>query len=132
MTQYRDSLQLAEKLAHVGHWRLNLLDDTAYWSAEIYNILGCDPKTYVPRRGGAMHLYHEDDRAGVAKIVETAIRHKSGFNFRKRMRRADNGEIRIVNASGHLRMRRKRQRHRPVRRLPRHDRHRPGADQART
>ncbi len=100
LTQYRDYLQLAERLAHVGHWRSSLVDGTAYWSAEIYNILGRDPKTYVPKRGSAIDQYVDDDRAAVEKIIETAIRHKSGFDFRKRIRRHNDGEIRIIQCSG--------------------------------
>ncbi len=100
LTQYRDYLQLAEKLAHVGHWRTNLIDDTAYWSAEIYNILGRDPKTYVPQRGSAIDQYVDEDRAAVQKIVDTAVRHKSSFDFRKRIRRYNDGEIRIIQCSG--------------------------------
>lgn len=100
LTQYRDYLQMAEKLVHVGHWHVSLATRACYWSPEIYAILGCDPKTFKPVLGSHEALLHPDDRAASQAIVAAAIASGEAFTFQTRAVRADTGEIRTVSCSG--------------------------------
>jgi PAS domain S-box-containing protein len=100
LTKSNEFLELAEKLAHVGHWRVDLTTGEAHWSSEIYNIIGCDPSIYVPRFGQSAALYHEDDRDSINVILNQAIANGEPFTYAKRIRRQDTGEIRHVQVSG--------------------------------
>ena len=100
LTRSRDYLQLAEKLAQVGHWRADLLSGTVYWSPEIYNIHGIDPSTYTPVLNGAMEFYHPDDRAEVQALIDEAIARGGDFTFRKRLIQGRTGDIRWVHSHG--------------------------------
>lgn len=100
LTQYRDYLRMAEKLAQVGHWHGNLATKEAYWSPEIYAILGCDPDTFVPRLGETMCFYHPDDREWVKTEVDAAIARGGDYSFEVRMIRQDTGETRYVESNG--------------------------------
>ncbi len=100
LTKSNEFLQLAERLAHVGHWRVDLTTSESYWSPEIYNIIGCDPSIYVPRFGQSSALYHEDDRESIGVILHNAIATGEPFTYAKRMRRQDTGEVRHVQVSG--------------------------------
>ncbi len=100
LTRNRDYLQLAEKLAQVGHWRADLQSGTVYWSPEIYNIHGLDPAAFEPVLNDAMQFYHPDDRADVQAQVADAIAQKKDFNFRKRLIQANTGDIRWVQSHG--------------------------------
>ncbi len=100
LTKSNEFLELAERLAHLGHWHVDLGSGEAYWSPEIYNIIGCDPSLYVPRFGQSAALYHEDDRDSVNAIINQAITAGEPFTYAKRMRRQDTGEIRHVQVSG--------------------------------
>ncbi len=96
----RDYLQLAEKLAQVGHWRADIQSQACYWSPEIYKIYGIDPSTYEPVIGGTIDFYHPDDREDVRALVADAIAHKKDFSFRKRLIQAKTGDIRWVQSHG--------------------------------
>ena len=100
LTQSRDYLQMAEKLAHVGHWHVDFTTKACLWSPEIYAILGCDPKTFTPRFGENTALYHPDDRVAAQAIVAQAVAAGQPFDFQTRILRADNGEVRIVRSNG--------------------------------
>jgi PAS domain S-box-containing protein len=100
LTQSRDYLQLAEKLAHVGHWRVDIATGDAYWSPEIFHICGHDPATHVPRyRDGAV-VYHEQDRDRVYSTISQAMETGEGFTIHARLLRHNTGELRHVEASG--------------------------------
>ena len=100
LTRHRDYLELAEKLAQVGHWRADIATQDCYWSPEIYKIYGIDPSTFQPVIGGTIDFYHPDDREDVRTLVAEAIANKKDFSFRKRLIQANTGDIRWVQSHG--------------------------------
>jgi len=88
-------LRLAEQIAHVGHWRLSIPDETLTWSEEMYRIRGLDPATHVPTRENTIATYHPDDREAVVRYVEAAVRNRRPYGYELRIIRAD-GEVRDV------------------------------------
>ncbi|MEM9404009.1 MAG: PAS domain-containing protein [Pseudomonadota bacterium] len=90
-------LGLAEQLAGVGHWLIDLTQDTLFWSDEIFRIHGVKPETYTPDLESAIAFYHPDDVDQVRDAVETAIVEKRSFQFECRIVRP-NGEIRTVQS----------------------------------
>ncbi len=100
LSQSHDYLELAEKLANVGHWHFDLATGKGFWSSAIYSIIGLDPDGPAPALNESTSLYHPDDRASVAAEIEAAIRTGEGFSFAKRIVRPATGEIRHIVASG--------------------------------
>lgn len=93
-------LDLAEKLAKVGHWHVDLKTTQSTWSPEVYAIHGCDPAGYQPNLDDGISFYHPDDRASVAGAIAEALESKATFSFRKRLIRRDTGDVRIVDSVG--------------------------------
>ncbi|ESQ74334.1 PAS domain S-box protein [Asticcacaulis sp. AC402] len=93
-------LDLAETLAKVGHWHVDLKTTLSTWSPQVYEIHGCDPASYQPNLDDGISFYHPDDRSAVAGAIAEALESRAGFNFRKRLIRRDTGEVRIVDAVG--------------------------------
>ena len=91
-------LRLAEEIAHVGHWRVDL-PATVTWSEETYRLHGLDPATYRPTVEHAIALYHPDDRAEVERCVAAAIESRQPYEFSLRILRP-NGETRDVVSRG--------------------------------
>lgn len=91
-------LQLAESVANVGHWRLDILTETVTWSDQVFRIHGL-PQDQPPAYADAINAYHPDDRAMVTSIIERAITDHEGFEFRARIIRPD-GEVRYVLSRG--------------------------------
>ncbi|WP_426883124.1 hypothetical protein, partial [Serratia bockelmannii] len=64
---------MAEQLASVGNWRVELANGQPVWSASLYAIAGRDPATPPPRLDAFSQLYHPDDCARLEAIVADAI-----------------------------------------------------------
>lgn len=90
-----ETLKLAESLAGLGHWQLDVAAGKVRWSDQVYRIHGVSPDAFDPSYDDAVGFYHPDDqdkvRAWVAKAIETG----ESDDFRLRLIRAD-GEERVV------------------------------------
>lgn len=92
-------LDLAEEIAHVGHWTIGVPGQEIFWSDEVYRIHGLDKRIYEPDIVSAINAFHSDDRDRISAIIATAISEKGGFEFEARLIRPD-GEIRYVMSRG--------------------------------
>ena len=92
-------LTMAEQLASVGNWRVDLADGQPVWSESLYEIAGCDPRGPAPALSEFSQIYHPDDRARLEGIVADAIASGASFDFETRLLRPD-GEIRDVVVRG--------------------------------
>jgi signal transduction histidine kinase/DNA-binding NarL/FixJ family response regulator len=92
-------LTMAEQLASIGHWRVDLADGQPVWSTSLYAIAGRDPRSRPPRLDTFAQLYHPDDRARLEAIVSDATARATSFDFEARLLRPD-GETRDVVVRG--------------------------------
>ncbi|ABF53408.1 sensor domain-containing diguanylate cyclase [Sphingopyxis alaskensis] len=90
----------AEAAALVGHWRVNLVDWTIYWSDQTYRIHGLEPGTPVDV-DYSVRQYLAEDRAAVQRVLEEAVRSGEPFEFHGRILRAD-GQVRHVKSHGSI------------------------------
>lgn len=93
-------LEMAERAAHVGHWRVDLLTNIMIWSAEVYRIHNYDPGLDVTIEA-AIGAYHPADRKRVIDSLKDTVKTGAPFKFEARLRLAD-GSIRHVISSGEL------------------------------
>ena len=93
------SLLMAEEVAHLGHWRLDLRAGSVVWSDEVFRIHGFDPARPMLSLEEAIGCYHPDDRPVVERHVGEAIAARQSFEFSLRLIRPD-GEIRNVMSRG--------------------------------
>lgn len=93
-------LEMAERAAHVGHWRMDLEAMDLVWSAEVYRIHGRDPAIKL-RVDRAIEEYHPDDRQLVQDGLRNTIETGEPFAYEARLVRPD-GEIRHVLSSGEI------------------------------
>lgn len=92
-------LLMAEEVAGVGHWHIDLMSDTLTWSREMYRIHGLDPRTFQPDVERTVEAYHPEDRGLVADHIRDAILLRKDFEFELRLVRPD-GSIRDVLSRG--------------------------------
>ena len=90
-------LELAAKMAGIGYWKINLTENTLFWSDQIYRIHGLSPDEYHPDLVSAIEFYHPDDIDFVKQTVERAIERAEPFEFEARIIRPS-GEIRTVGS----------------------------------
>lgn len=95
--QRTELLALAERVAGVGHWLVDLNENSVFWSDEVYRIHGVTPEDYSPTLETAIDFYHPDDVDDVRVAVEQAIAAGKAYEFECRIVRR-NGEIRQVHS----------------------------------
>ncbi|MEO0617285.1 MAG: PAS domain-containing protein [Pseudomonadota bacterium] len=99
--QHVQMLRLAERMANLGHWNIDLVNNRLFWSDQIYRIHGVTPENYTPELESAIHFYHPDDVDRVSQHVDLAINERAPFEFSARLVRPD-GEIRHVLSRGEV------------------------------
>jgi transcriptional regulator with PAS, ATPase and Fis domain len=57
------NLAEAQRLSHTGSWNWDGASKRIFWSAEMFNIFGFDPKTITPALEKYLQSIHPDDRA---------------------------------------------------------------------
>lgn len=92
-------LVMAEQVAHVGHWHLQLRTRELKWSDEVYRIHGLEPGSVTPTIRSSLAAYHPEDRARVWASVAGAVRRREGFDIALRLVRPS-GEVRDVLVRG--------------------------------
>lgn len=92
-------LELAEVLAGLGHWFVDLEEQTVLWSPEVFRIHGHSPSDFKPTLARGIEFYHPGDRALVERCVASAIDDQEPFEFEARIERPD-GSTRWVHSIG--------------------------------
>ncbi|GJD62657.1 sensor domain-containing phosphodiesterase [Methylobacterium frigidaeris] len=93
------NLMLAEQMARIGHWRIDLASGVVTWSDEVCRMHGRAPGDPVAGIEEAIGYFHPEDRGRVATLVAEAREHKQGFSFKARIVRED-GDVRVIVSHG--------------------------------
>ncbi|MEE9224377.1 MAG: PAS domain S-box protein [Thermoplasmata archaeon] len=96
MREIKDSLAEAQRIAHLGSWDWDIVNNELRWSDEIYRILGLKPNEFGATYGAFMNCIHPDDRKEVQNAVDEAVFKKKSYAIDHRIVRPD-GEERIVH-----------------------------------
>jgi len=89
-----------QRLAHTGSWAFTLAG-FEYWSSELFQIHGLDPRGNPPTREEYLALVHPEDREFVEQQIQEMRAAHRAFDFTKRIVRPD-GRIRSVRCVGVL------------------------------
>ncbi|HXW62241.1 MAG TPA: PAS domain S-box protein, partial [Candidatus Acidoferrales bacterium] len=63
----------AQRLAHSGSWAWNVPTGDAFWSQEMFRILGYDPEKTSPSLSQFLARVHPEDRARMEQVVRQEI-----------------------------------------------------------
>lgn len=78
-------LELVEKVAGIGYWRVDMIDQSIFWSDELYNIHGVNPEHFTPDFESSLGFFHVDDRAKVTAAIHNTIATKEPFEYELRL-----------------------------------------------
>ncbi|MEO0603217.1 MAG: PAS domain-containing protein, partial [Myxococcota bacterium] len=92
-------VEMSQQLLQVGHWYMDRLRNTTFWSPEVYVIHGQDPTTFTPSPERTLLAFHRADRAMVADAVGRAFDLGDPFELEARVVRPT-GEVRLVKTMG--------------------------------
>ena len=89
-------LKAAQRIAHLGHWELDLAHDVLNWSDEIFRIFEIDPERFGASYDAFLDAIHPDDRERVNRAYSESVRDHTQYDIVHRLRFAD-GRIKYVH-----------------------------------
>ena len=101
LTDIRDSLTRAQRIAGLGNWDWWVEENRLYWSEGIYNLFGIAPGDFEASYEGFMSRVHPEDRNAVDAAVQRAIRQHDSYDITHRILRPD-GEVRTVRENAEI------------------------------
>lgn len=95
-------LRLTEAFGKVGYWRVDIAEQTLFWSREVFRIHDRPTEHGMPSLDDAIHFYHPDDVEMVQTAIAQATERGEPFEFHgARIVRPD-GSIRRVYSHGEI------------------------------
>ncbi len=91
----------AQRLAKLGNWDWNILNNDLYWSNEVYCIFGLSPLSFKPTREEVFRAVHSQDREFVKQSIDRALYEGMPYDIDYRIVLPDNRE-RIVHAQAEV------------------------------
>jgi len=88
-------LETAQRLAHIGDWQIDIVNNRHDWSDEIFRILGVSRETFVPTLMSALTCVHREDRRRVHQFEYALRTSKAAMEIKHRIVRPD-GQVRHV------------------------------------
>src|SRR6266516_2960563 len=89
-----------QRLAHTGSWAFTPAG-FEYWSSELFQIHGLDPRGNPPTKEEYLALVHPEDREFVEQQIQEMLATHRAFDFTKQIVRPD-GQIRSLRCVGVL------------------------------
>ena len=94
-----ERLRQAEKLAHIGHWELDLETNELFWSDEIFNIFEIDSRQFGASYEAFLGAAHPDDREKIHTAYTESLRNRTSYKIDHRLLLSD-GRIKHVQERG--------------------------------
>src|SRR5580693_6438722 len=92
-------LEEAQRIAQVGHYYWNLIENRVIWSDELCRIYGLSPQKGPIDMAICREMIHPEDREFVFRTAEEALHSEAQPDIEHRVVRPD-GEVRTVHALG--------------------------------
>jgi two-component system, cell cycle sensor histidine kinase and response regulator CckA len=83
-------LRESQKVARIGSWSWNVVDNTLEWSDEACRRFDKDPETFTPSVEYFVNLIHPEDREAVQKAMQATLKNDTPYHIQPR----------IINESG--------------------------------
>ncbi len=75
----------AQRLSHIGHWELDIINNELFWSEEIHNIFETDPEKFGASYQSFLEHIHPEDRDKVDKAYADSIINKKPYSITHRL-----------------------------------------------
>ena len=99
--RWRTHIDLAERAAHFGYWRLDLTDNAYFWSPGMYRLLGENPSERKPDAEWLFEQMTPESRGTIETAIARAIKTRSPFSYRTNSRDSERA-TQIVDTQGEV------------------------------
>jgi diguanylate cyclase (GGDEF)-like protein/PAS domain S-box-containing protein len=97
----KESLDRAQRIAHMGNWDWQIGENRLFWSEGIYRLFGVSPAEFGASYEAFMARVHPADRNAVEAAVHRALETGTSYEIDHRIVRPD-GAVRIVHESAEV------------------------------
>lgn len=95
------SLAEAQRIAHLGNWDWNIVDNKLRWSDEVYRIFGFSPQEFGVTYEAFLSSVHPEDREYVKEAADQALCKDGSYSIDHRIVLPD-GSGRVVHEQGRV------------------------------
>lgn len=88
----------AKNLAKLGHWELDLTNDSLYWSDEVYKLFDVNKEKFGANYTTFLNMIHPDDRDSVNNSYLNSVKDRTEYEINHRV--IFKGEIRYYKEKG--------------------------------
>ena len=93
----RHCLAEAQRIAHIGSWEWDIVNNKVYWSDDVYRIFGLSPHEFDATYESVLERTHPDDKAFVKASVDNALYEKKPYDLNYRILLKDTA-VRFIHA----------------------------------
>lgn len=90
------NLKDAERLAKLGHWELDIVNNELSWSDEIFRIFEIDPAKFQATYEAFLDAIHPEDREMVNNAYSRSLKSRTPYSVHHRLKMSD-GRIKYVS-----------------------------------
>lgn len=94
-----ERLKEAQRIARIGNWELDLINNQLIWSDEIFNIFEIDRSKSSTTYEAFLNTIHPEDRSGVDLAYKTSLETREPYSMAHRLLMPD-GRIKYVREEG--------------------------------
>jgi PAS domain S-box-containing protein len=91
----RQTLTEAQRIAHIGSWELDHVDNDLSWSDEIFRIFEIDPEQFGATYEAFLNAVHPYDRAAVERTFTESLNNREPYKIEHRLLMPD-GRVKYV------------------------------------
>jgi len=91
-----ENLNEAQRIAHIGSWKLDLSSNELSWSDEIFRLFEIDPNRFAATYDGFLNAVHPDDRDAVNRAYADSLKNHTSYEMTHRLLMSD-GRIKWVH-----------------------------------
>lgn len=101
LSETKESLDHAQRIAHMGNWDWQISENRLFWSDGIYYLFGVHPAAFAASYEAFMEQVHPEDRSMVEEAVRATLETGAPYAIDHRIVRPD-GTIRMVHESAEV------------------------------
>ncbi|MGZ3862937.1 MAG: PAS domain-containing sensor histidine kinase [Bacteroidia bacterium] len=97
----REKLEESQRIAQIGTWEWNLINNEIFWSDEIFKIFEIDKRKFKPSYPKFLETIHPEDVEMVTAAVDNSVKNGTPYEVVHRLRVKSN-KIKFVREKGYV------------------------------
>ena len=93
------NIDYVQQMAHIGHWKWDMIKNTIIWSDEVFRIFGEEPQSFKPTFASFLSYLNEEDQQKIQEVIKESIETKKPYKIEHQIIQK-NGLVSYAQGSG--------------------------------